>query len=130
VSDEKGFTLVELTIVVMVIGILAAISVVVYTSFLKQARVVEAKSFLSTLARQQTAYYVENGRYTDDLSQLGVPDPSALKYYEITIAVPAVFEPQRYIATARGNIDSDTRPEDDDIWTINENNELIHVYTD
>ena len=127
VNNEKGFTLIELTIVVMIIGILASISVVVYNNFLKQARVVEAKSFLSTLARQQTAYYVENAKYTDDLLLLGLPALGALKYYNITIAVPAVLEPQRFIATASGNIDSDA---DLDVWTINQNKVLTNIFAD
>ncbi len=135
VRNEKGFTLIELMIVVLVVSILATISVVVYNNFLKQARTVEAKSFLSALARQQTAYYVENEEYTGDLlklglpglglPELGLPELGRLKYYKITIDVSP--ELQRYVATASGDIDFDTYL---DVWTINQNEVLVHTKDD
>lgn len=128
VNNQKGFTLVELAIVVTVIGILATLAVVVYTSFLKQARTVEARSFLSALNRQETAYYVGNGKYTDDINNLGLPTLGTLRYYtDISVALPNVFEPQSYIATAKGNIDDDALLDE---WTIDENQELINTVSD
>jgi len=122
--NEKGFTMIELVVTVLVIGILAAISVVVYEGFLKKARTVEAQTFLNALARQQTAYYVEHDEYTTEPRNLGLPELGGLKYYrDITITTG----PEIFTATAKGNIDSD---DDLDEWSINQDKELKHESED
>lgn len=122
-NNEKGFTLIELTIVILVVSILATISAVVYNNFLKQARVVEAKGFLNALARQETAYYVENDAYTGNLLKLGLPELGKLKYYEVDVVVT----PEGYTATAKGNIDSDAYL---DVWEIKQDKVLVQINDD
>ncbi|MFZ1360779.1 MAG: type II secretion system protein [Candidatus Saccharimonadales bacterium] len=59
-KEEKGFTIVELLIVIVVIGILAAIIIVAYTGVQNQARTTKAKSNASTIQKRLEAYYAEN----------------------------------------------------------------------
>lgn len=63
----KGFTLIELMIVVAIIGILAAVAIVSYGSSVRDSRTAEATNVLMTIAASQEAYfslrraYVEGG---------------------------------------------------------------------
>ena len=48
-TQQKGFTLIELMIVVAIIGILAAVAIPAYTDYLKRAKVSEAVSLMGAL---------------------------------------------------------------------------------
>jgi prepilin-type N-terminal cleavage/methylation domain-containing protein len=58
-------TLVELMIVVVVIGILAAIAVVGYRKYIASARVSEATAMLAEFAAKEQLYYLENGLFAE-----------------------------------------------------------------
>ena len=59
--SEKGFSLIELMIVVAIIGILAAIAVPTFTNFQKKARTSEGKTVLGAIYSSMTAYKAESG---------------------------------------------------------------------
>lgn len=69
-KDQRGFTIVELLIVIVVIGILAALVVTTYGGIQAKARDSERKSDLAALQTQLEAYYANNGFYPalDDLN--------------------------------------------------------------
>ena len=71
--DEKGFTLIELMIVIAIIGILAAIAIPQFSAYRKRAFNSSAQSDVRNLATAQEAYYVDNSRYADgdDITLLG-----------------------------------------------------------
>ena len=74
----KGFTLIELMIVIAIIGFLSAIALPSYQNYVTQARRGEAVSLLLEMMQQQERFFIEQFTYTLDLSQLGytVTDPS------------------------------------------------------
>jgi type IV pilus assembly protein PilE len=59
----KGFTLVEVMIVVAIIGILAAIAVPAYSDYVIRARVPEATAMLASKRVQMEQYFQDNRRY-------------------------------------------------------------------
>jgi type IV pilus assembly protein PilA len=61
--SDRGFTLIELLIVVVIIGILAAIAIPKFAATKEQAYVSEMKSDLRNLATAQEAYAGDNGSY-------------------------------------------------------------------
>jgi len=65
-NKTKGFTLIELLIVVVIIGILAAIAIPKFSATREKAYVSAMKSDLKNLASQQEIYYSDNYAYTTD----------------------------------------------------------------
>jgi type IV pilus assembly protein PilE len=60
---QRGFTLIELMIVVTIIGVLATIAVPIYRSYVQQAHLAEAKPYLLDIASKERSYKVRNGLY-------------------------------------------------------------------
>lgn len=65
-----GFTIVELLVVIVVIGIIAGITIVSYTAITNNAKKQTAKTDAQTMAAQLTKYKSENGTFPADLSSL------------------------------------------------------------
>jgi type IV pilus assembly protein PilA len=70
-KSNKGFTLIELMIVVAIIGILAAIAIPNFLNYQCKARQSEARAGLGTLQICKKSYWAEETEYTDDLDALG-----------------------------------------------------------
>jgi len=60
---NTGFTIVELLIVIVVIGILAAITIVAYSGIQQRARDSQRDSDIATVAKALELYYVDNGQF-------------------------------------------------------------------
>ncbi|MDD5005967.1 MAG: type IV pilin protein [Candidatus Omnitrophica bacterium] len=67
---KKGFTLLELIIVIIVIGILASVALPRYIKVSERARMAEGKTILGTLRAAQVRYYAQYNSYTTDLNKL------------------------------------------------------------
>jgi prepilin-type N-terminal cleavage/methylation domain-containing protein len=67
-KNSKGFTIVELLIVIVVIGILAALVIVQFTNVQARARDAERKSDIRALQSKVAEYYALNGNYPTALS--------------------------------------------------------------
>jgi type IV pilus assembly protein PilA len=63
--QSKGFTLIELMIVVAIIGILAAIAIPNYLNYQMKAKTSEAKSNLGAITTAETAFAAEHDAYAD-----------------------------------------------------------------
>lgn len=70
-TEQSGFTLIELLIVVVIIGILAAIAIPKFTSAREKAFVSASKTDLRNLANLQELYYNDNYSYSSDLNAVG-----------------------------------------------------------
>jgi prepilin-type N-terminal cleavage/methylation domain-containing protein len=83
-TSRKGFTIVELLIVIVVIGILAAITIVAYNGIQNRARASSVSSALSQAAKKLAVYQVDNpDAYPADkaaLDALGVKDTGDVTY--------------------------------------------------
>ena len=62
-KKQKGFTIVELLIVIVVIGILAALVITTFTGIQQKARDTERETDIKALYGQVEAYYAQNGKY-------------------------------------------------------------------
>ena len=71
-SNTKGFTLIELLIVVVIIGILAAIAIPKFANTQGKAYGATIKTDLHNLATAEESYYYENGTYSSDTTALNV----------------------------------------------------------
>ena len=72
VLRARGFTLIELMIVVGIVAILAAVAYPSYTTYVQKGRRTDAKNALLDLASREEKYFATNGVYTADLSSTGL----------------------------------------------------------
>jgi prepilin-type N-terminal cleavage/methylation domain-containing protein len=69
-KDQKGFTLIELMIVIAIIGILAAIAIPQFAAYRKRSYDSSATADLRNAATAQEAYYVDNDTYASTSAAL------------------------------------------------------------
>lgn len=116
----KGFTLVELLIVIVVIGILAAITLVAYNGVQQKARDASRQSALNTIEKGLEMYYIANGSYPSSGNSpstamssgvwLTTADTSwgvlaaALKPYITPLPSDPTSTPGQSVLTATGNV--------------------------
>jgi prepilin-type N-terminal cleavage/methylation domain-containing protein len=72
-STKSGFTIVELLVVIVVIGILAAITIVSYAGISQRTTVASLQSDLTNAAQQLKLYYTDHGSYPTGLEWQQLP---------------------------------------------------------
>ncbi|OCQ95632.1 hypothetical protein BCD67_10450 [Oscillatoriales cyanobacterium USR001] len=68
---NQGFTMIELLVVTMIIGILSGVALPVFLAIINKAKSVEGMNNVRNLAQSQQNYYVGAGFFTDSLQELG-----------------------------------------------------------
>jgi prepilin-type N-terminal cleavage/methylation domain-containing protein len=84
-----GFTLVELAIVVVIIGVLSALAVPHFMTTVERTKAAEAFDYLQTVQSAQQRYHARQGQYADDLAKLDVKLPAPSYFAVGTMAVPS-----------------------------------------
>ena len=75
-NGNKGFTIVELLIVIVVIGILAALVIIQFTNIQARARDTERKSDIRSIVSKLAEFYALNGRYPTALNDSALALPA------------------------------------------------------
>ncbi len=90
---EKGFTMIEMMVVLVIIAVLVGAGIKFYTGYIGKSKVDKAKADISTMQAAVDSYYAENGSYIGDssvdplatlgisTSLVGVPTATAGKTY-------------------------------------------------
>jgi type IV pilus assembly protein PilE len=106
---QLGITLIELIVVTVMVSILVAVAIPSYRSYLIRTQRSDAKTALLTLRAAQEKYYLQNNKYTDDVTELpeegglGLPGQSDNGLYTISVALGDDANPgsdQVYTASA------------------------------
>lgn len=88
-QDNVGFTLTELIIVTVMIGILSAIALPAMLSRANKARQTEAKLYVGSINRAQQAYYFENTVFTNSIDELAIGIDQQTDNYQYQININA-----------------------------------------
>ena len=111
--NRKGFTLIELMIVVAIIGILAAIAIPNFLRFQAKSKQSEARELLSSIYTAEVAYFAENNLYSD-FATIGYTAASVPKFYS-TNTYTSVAGQLAFTGTMNDSIDSDAT---EDAWSV------------
>lgn len=75
---KKGFTLIEVLIVVIIIGILASIALPQYTTTIEKSRSAEAATNVGSLRAAVDRYWYQNGSITTTIANLDIDNPNSV----------------------------------------------------
>ncbi|MBU1887971.1 MAG: type II secretion system GspH family protein [Candidatus Omnitrophica bacterium] len=83
---NTGFTLTELLIVVVILGILATLALPMLVKTIEKAKVGEATSNLNLIRTGQKIYFLEYSTFWPDITQLNIENPNeaSSRYFEYT----------------------------------------------
>lgn len=98
-SRRSGFTLVELAVVIIIIGILAAFAVPRFLDSVERSKAGEAFNYLSAVRSAQERFQVRQGTYSDDVTKL-----------DIQMQEPKYFAVGTFAAGSTGSLE--------DSWTL------------
>ena len=131
IHQQAGFSLTELLVVIVVIGVLILLALPKFSSVVTKAKETEAKTMLKHLHALQQAFYYENDTYTTNLSQIGfeqeklVSDGGSARY-KIEIQTANSYG---YKATATAIVDFD-KDGIFNVWAINQEGKPLQTILD
>ena len=86
----RGFTLIELIIVIAIVALLVAVALPSYRDHVRKSRRAEAQAYLMAVAGRQSQFLVDTRGYAATLATINIPQPSSVvASYDVTLAVVA-----------------------------------------
>lgn len=80
--QHRGFTLIELIVIMLVMGILAALALPSFLNCANKSKKSESKTYVYSLNKGQQAYYTENEKFSNSIVDLGVGIPPSTANYQ------------------------------------------------
>jgi prepilin-type N-terminal cleavage/methylation domain-containing protein len=87
-KDRRGFTIIELMLVVCIIGVLSSIAIPTFLNFKERTKQTEAKVNLIGIFENEHAYFTEKNYFTEDMTAAGFGFAGVPKHYDFTCATP------------------------------------------
>lgn len=116
-TRQKGFTLIELMVVIAIIGIIASIALPAYTDYVKKGKAAEATATLASLRIQMEMYFQDNRTYVG-----GVCAPSGGDvYFAYNCAPAATATAYTLTASGKGNMSNFS-------FSVDESNDKTSTY--
>ena len=98
-AGEKGFTLIEVLVVIAIIGVLAAIAIPTYAGYRNRSFDAAVKSDLRNAATAQEAYFLDNETYSPIITNLEASPYSFYRSLDVSIIVTSA-DAESYTMTA------------------------------
>lgn len=112
---QKGFSLIELMIAVVIVGILAAVALPSYQNYVVKGNRAAAQAFMMDVENRQKQYLLDARSYAADLATLGMTAPADVSnFYTLSIATSSA--PPAFTITATPI--AGTRQESDGVLTL------------
>ena len=130
-NRQKGFTLIELMIVVVIIGILAALAIPRFMTATTRSKQSEAKGILKQVYTMQHSFRQAGTTYGDggvtavasgSFPTIGVEIMVGARYTYVMVAAANTFT-----CTATANLDDDAT---NDVWTVDQTGDLVNTTND
>jgi prepilin-type N-terminal cleavage/methylation domain-containing protein len=118
-NGSSGFTLIEFSIVLVLITILSALAVSTYGMMANKARMTQAMTVLNLLSKTEAAYFSDHKLYTDNLALLDF-GPVKYDYYQVSVVLDNDAKNYKGTATGIGVMAGDS-------WTITKDGQPMHA---
>jgi type IV pilus assembly protein PilE len=131
ISDEGGFSLTELLVVIVIIGILASLAIPKFLSVTTKAKTTEAKLMLKQVHNLQMSYFLEKDVYSNNLPAIGFmqdklkTEGGTARYLIEITEVSAI----NFLATATAVIDFD-KDGTMNTWSVNQDGVIKEITPD
>lgn len=117
-KGRRGFTLLEILLVLVITSILAGIAVFTYKRIVNKARFTQAQTSLKHLQKTETIYFSEHDIYTDNTVVIDF-DPTKYDFYQVTVALDNGGQAFTGTATGIGAMVGD-------LWHVHQDGEPMH----